>query len=504
MMSGAENLNQKAVSAVKWAAVGTVLRFTLQLAVQVVLARLLGPDSYGLFALGLLVLTLSTFLADFGFSWALVQNQDLQEEDVRFALTWQGLSGALAMGAMFFAAAPIAAYFQEPRLTSIVAWLSVTCLLTALTAPGSNLLRRKLDFRWLNIIQIGSYAMGYLLVGLPLALAGAGVWALVAAWLVQALSALLCTYWRNPHSLRPLFWYARARHSSQMGGTVFVTNLCNWFLNNLDRVFLGRLLNAQAVGVYAVGYNLANTPNSLFLTALQPAFLAAGARMQEEPARLRQAYLSILSAIGVLIAPLFVLLACCADALIATLYGPRWNGAGQVLSILALAMPAYIAWGMSTPVLWNTGGKHLESLLQLPVLGLAALALFWSAGQGVVWVAGVAAGTLLLRALVIGATACRRLGVGGRELLPILARGVAMMALAAAGARAGIWLAAQLAPHALLRLLGGGAGGGILLLLAALAWPRLLGAQVVELLARFSPPFPKRMGTYLRAKCTAG
>ena len=60
-------INNKAVSAVKWAAVGTVTKFGVQLAAQVVLARLLGPENYGLFAMGLVVLTLSNFLADFGF-----------------------------------------------------------------------------------------------------------------------------------------------------------------------------------------------------------------------------------------------------------------------------------------------------------------------------------------------------------------------------------------------------------------------------------------------------
>ena len=73
------DINKQGVSAVKWAAVGTVIRFGLQLFTQVILARLLGPESYGLFAMGLIVLTLSTFVADFGFSWGLVQNQELKE-----------------------------------------------------------------------------------------------------------------------------------------------------------------------------------------------------------------------------------------------------------------------------------------------------------------------------------------------------------------------------------------------------------------------------------------
>src|SRR5471032_2172327 len=98
-MPSSDNINTRAVSAVKWAAIGTVTRFVLQLGVQIVLARLLGPETYGLFAMGLLVLTLSTFLADFGFSWGLVQNPQVERADVRFAFTWQCVSGAIAMAA---------------------------------------------------------------------------------------------------------------------------------------------------------------------------------------------------------------------------------------------------------------------------------------------------------------------------------------------------------------------------------------------------------------------
>lgn len=497
------DINQKSVSAVKWAAMGTVCMFGLQLVTQVLLARLLGPESYGLFAMGLLVMTFSNFLADFGFSWGLVQNQTLSEEDVRFAVTWQMLTGLAAMLLVFFMAPWIAVYFKEPRIGPVIVWMSITCVLNALTAAGSGLLRRQLDFRALNIIQLTSYIVGYLVIGLSMAYAGAGVWTLVCAWLGQAVTALVLTYARTRFSLRPLLWYEGARRSTHVGATVFVTNLCNWFLNNMDRVFLGRFLSAHAVGVYAVGYNLANTPNGLFLSALQPAFLATGAKLQDDLPRLRETYLSVLATIWIVILPLFVLLAVTAPALIAVLYGKVWQESGIVLSILALAMPAYISWGMSTPILWNTGGKHLESLLQLPLIALAAVMLLLFAGQGAVTVALIAAGTLLARALVVGTSACRRLDVGWRQLVPLALRGVAMGLLAWAGSWSGTLLGAAAASHPLVAFLGGAVLGGTVLLAAVLAWPDLLGRRVVEMLGRFSPPLPARLVTYLRGRCGA-
>jgi len=61
-------------------------------------------------------------------------------------------------------------------------------------------------------------------------------------------------------------------------------------------------------------------------------------------------------------------------------------------------MPAYVTWGMSTPILWNTGGKHLEALLQMPLIVLACIAFWQFSSLGVVAVAAIASGTLLARA----------------------------------------------------------------------------------------------------------
>ncbi|MFU8790000.1 MAG: lipopolysaccharide biosynthesis protein [Methylobacter sp.] len=509
-MSSLSNLTKQSVSAVKWSALGNIARYGLQLGAQIVLARLLGPENYGLFALGMTVLAFSNMLANFGLAWGLVQAQDLSEADIRFVFTWQLMSGAAAAAGLYLLAPTIADFFNESRLTAIVKWLSLACLISAATAPASNLLRRKLDFKSINIIEIASYTIGYIFIGIPLAYSGAGVWSLVSAWLAQTVCALLLSFIRSPHSIKPLIWYPGALAMTGVGSTVFVTNICNWLLNNLDRTLLGRFLSAQTVGLYSVGYHLANTPNALFIGALQPAFLAAGARIQDEPERLRNAYLSVLASVWILILPIFVVLAVVAKDLVGLLYGPAWHLSGIVLAILALSMPIYITWAMSTPILWNTSRKHWESLLQAPILAVSAFALFKLANQGVVIVAIVAACTLIARAVVITSAACYQLKIGLSDLFGFAVRGMIMTALAAtatfagidAGHLAGIAMtpfinaASILAGIDISRIVGathfhalsGGLliGGGILLI-TPLIEPRILGIQVVQMLGRFSP-----------------
>ena len=433
-MSG---LGRSGVLAVKWSAASTVARFALQLVAQVVLARTLGPDIFGVFAIGMVVLTFANFVSGFGFSWSLLQRATLCEEDVRFAWTWQLLVGIVTMLALYWLAPLMAQYFREPRAQYVIEWLSLACLLSAAAAPSSYLLQRDLNFRGVGLIQVGSYAAGYLAVGMPMALLGWGTSSLVAAWLVQAMVHLVASYALKPHTLRPLFWYHDAASAIGTGRTVFITNIVHWVLTNLDRVVIGRLLNAQALGLYNVAYNLATMPNTLLLGALSPAFLAAGAQLQNERQRLGRAYLQMLATILVLGIPAFVFLALISADLVRLLYGPKWSEAAWVLGILFLSMPAYVIWGLSTPVLWNTGRKQYEYALQLPLVVLGALSFYFFVGEGIRAAAIVAALLMILRAAVIAMAALHALELRWTALLPHAARGLLLSVVCAASVLAG-------------------------------------------------------------------
>ena len=474
------------VSAAKWSAVSTAARFGLQLLAQVVLARLLGPDSYGVFGMGLVIYGISNFLATFGFSWSLAQLREISDEDIRFAFTWQMVVGLMAGLALFVSAPLVVAYFHEPRVLDIVRWMSLACVINAAGSVAGNLMRRSMNFRASGMIQLGSYAMGYLVVGIPMAMHGAGVNALVAAWMVQAVVVVVAGYIVIPHPLKPLMVGPQSREMVRIGSTVFFTNMGNWFIVNLDRMLIGRMLNAHAVGVYTAGYNIANMPNTLLLGALQPVFLAAGARVQDEREKLRNAYRQVIATVWVLLLPLFVFLALISPDVIKLLYGPAWSDTAPVLAVLFLAMPAYVTWGMSTPVLWNTGHAHLEMLLQLPLMPLAAWAFYIFSTYGVLAAASVAAAVLALRGVVMGVAAFRILGLSHRPFMGWLCRGAALSALVFAAMQGSAWFAsADWLP--IVRLLVDGVAVVAVVGLTLAIYPSIIGADAATLLIRFAP-----------------
>jgi O-antigen/teichoic acid export membrane protein len=173
--------------------------------------------------------------------------------------------------------------------------------------------------------------------------------------------------------------------------------------------------------------------------------------------------------------------------LVRILYGPAWAESGWVLGILFMSMPAYVIWGLSTPVLWNTGRKHQEFALQLPLVAVGALGFYVLAGQGLRMAASVAAGLLVLRAVVIALAALRALQLHPGALLPHAGRGLLLGSLCAVG----VWLG-QIATVRFDSALASLTASGLLSLTcvsAALAcWPaRLLGEPTIDMLLRFLP-----------------
>lgn len=484
------SLSQPGVSAVRWSVIASTARFALQLGAQVMLARMLGPDIFGLFAIGLVLLTFANFISGFGFSWSLLQRQVLREEDIRFAWTWQLLAGLLAAGLMALLAPWLAVLFKAPAAAEVMVWLSLACVFQAAAAPSTSLLQRELNFKAVGLIQVGSYAAGYLLVGLPMAWQGAGVHALIAAWLVQTGSALAASYALRPHPVRPLLWYDGASHVMRTGRAVFFTNLVNWTLNNLDRLLIARLLPTASLGLYNVAYNLATVPNTLLLGALQPAFMAAGAQLQHERARLAAAYRQMLATLLVLGVPAFAGLALLSPDLVRLLYGPAWEGAGQVLAVLFAFMPAFVVWGVSTPVLWNTGRPHHEFALQLPLIPLGALAFWLLAPQGITAAALVTGALLLLRAGVVVTAALRALALPWASLGPHALRGALLTGATVLAVRGGQGLAASWQQAGLSLLCAAGlplASAALLLWLKPHWWPRMLGEECGPMVLRFMP-----------------
>jgi len=371
----------------------------MQIVAQIVLARLLGPEQYGIFAIGAIVVGFSNFLSDVGLAYGLIQKDKVDADDIRFVVCWQWILGVAVAAAVWFSSDWIAASFGEARAQSVIGWLAAVCLLNALAAPALNLLKRELDFKRIQLAGAVSYFIGFFVVGIPLAVTGMQVGALIAAWLTQATLFLLFIFGAVRHPLRPLLWYPQAPVQWRYAASVLSTNMLNWLVVNTDRVIVARAFGTHDIGLYATAFNFVYAPGAGLAGVLQPVLFSAASRVGSDRRRLASAYSSALALVFVTILPAFATLAVLSGPLVSMLFGQKWAAAAPLCVPLALAMPMFVLVSISTPILWTRDHITRELRLQLPALVLVVATGLAAAQHSLLAVAWVVFVVHLLRAL---------------------------------------------------------------------------------------------------------
>jgi O-antigen/teichoic acid export membrane protein len=203
------DLRRKATAGAIWAALETWGRQLVQLALFAVLARLLGPEMYGLVGIALAVVSaVDVLVGRGGWSEALIQQRDLEPAHLD-AIFWFALAGSSALALLVVAVAgPVSDLFGDARLKGLLYWLSLTLPIYGLSIVPAALLRREFDFAPHTARAILA-PLGAGAVGIPMAFWGFGLWSLVGYQLTQAVVTTAVLWWSHPW--RPGFRFSFAR-----------------------------------------------------------------------------------------------------------------------------------------------------------------------------------------------------------------------------------------------------------------------------------------------------
>lgn len=399
------SLSERSISAVKWSYLGIAARVVAQTVVQIALARLLGPDSLGVFALAFLVIGLVTLVAELGLGATLVQKHTITRDDVRIVYS-RVVAASVITAALLFLCAPLApTVMGDPRAAALLQALASIPILQAFGVAPLSLLKRDLAFKQIQLVQVGSYLAGFAVVGLPMAILGYGTWSLVAAWLSQASVASVSYYLLRPHSLVPTFCW-RDQRLGGFGFRVMLTNITNWSIENIDNFVVGRLFGAGTLGYYAVSYNFVRTPSNHIVVALQNVLFPASARAQQNLPALRRTYLTVAAGVTLTTVPMFVSVSLVSETVVTALFGADWAPAASMLAALAIAMTFHSLMAIAGPILWGQGSAHVELRVQLLTAVVLTIALV-VAGQvspiALAWaVSGVYAVRLVAMTVALG------------------------------------------------------------------------------------------------------
>jgi len=377
-------------------ALSQVVSQTARIGFMIALARLISPAEFGLWGMALVFTGFASLLGDVGLGAALIQRAQIEPRhlDTVFWINL-GLGVVLAVG-MVAVAGPLAVFYNAPALAPLLAVAATECIIKGLSGVHRVLLVRAMQFRLIAVQETAALLVAGLTACL-LAAAGWGAWSLVAQNLVFAALVALSMLWLHPWRPSLRFDVPGLRDLLHFSLHLQAFNLLNYWLRNLDKFLIGRLLGDVALGHYNRAYTTMLLPQSQITGTLERVLWPALSRCAHDPDRLREAYLRTLRIIALVSFPLMIGLAVTAPDFVVVVFGPAWEPAVAPLQWLCIAgflqTPVstlgwlYLASGRTRRLLaWSL----LAAAISIPAIVIGALTgsidgvAIWYAGSSLI------------------------------------------------------------------------------------------------------------------------
>ncbi len=335
--------------------------YIIQLSTVAILARLLTPEDYGLVAMVTAVTAFAGLFRDLGLSSTTIQKRGITQDQLS-TMFWMNVCAGLAITAIVVLLAPAVSWFyREPNLLFVTMALALNFLVGSLGTQHSALLTRQMRFATLAAVDTAAMLVT-LGVSVAIALQGGRYWALVwgslAGAAVRSLGFWICSEWRPGLPARGI----GARRLLAFGANVTGFDVANYFHRNLDNVFIGTVWGADQLGLYNRAYALLMLPIANLRSPLNRVAFPAMSRLWENPPRYRSYFKSYVSILGFMSMPLVGIVFVCSSDIISLVLGPRWIGASEIFSILALGALIQPVAGLRGLVLISSGrgGRYLR------------------------------------------------------------------------------------------------------------------------------------------------
>ncbi|WP_221583745.1 lipopolysaccharide biosynthesis protein [Microbacterium sp. G2-8] len=346
----------------------------VSLGVFVILLRQLDAEDFGVASLTTSVTMILFAFVDAGFSKALVQRKELGPDDATTAF-WTSFGIAVVVYAILFFTSPlIASLTGMAELEAMLRVLGLSMFVIALSSVPSALLERDMNFRSLGLRSIFGTVVGAI-VAVPMALFGAGAWALIAQTLATMVAGMIALWFST--DWRPRFRYSipALRGMMSFGLSSLGLELVNRTQQNIDKILVNVLLGPAAGGVYYVAQRAVKLVLELLSSVIGRIGLTTFSKLQDDFERLSRAFLQLTFAAGAIAIPVLCVMAGLADIILPYIAGEGWGDAVVVMQILALSNSLFVICRFDKQALLGAGapGRAFSLGLMESVVGIALL-----------------------------------------------------------------------------------------------------------------------------------
>ena len=371
-VSNSEKVN--IVSGIMWSMLSRFGTLAITFLANIVLARRLSEDDFGVVGLLTVFVALAGTILDAGLGTALIQKKNPKKIDYSTVFVFNIAISSFLYLTIFFAAPLIADYYNEDILVDILRVQSIILFINAFRIIQYNILIKQLQFKRLTLIDIGSALTGSA-IGVTLAYSGFGVWSLVVNNIVYALVFTIII--NSIATWRPSFQfsYKAFKQLFSFGGLVLVSNLIDTLYKNIQNLIVGKTFNFSELGLYTQAKKLEEVPVTGVSSAINSVLFPVYSKLQDDKELLSDKLNKNINILTFVLFPIMAIAIIVAGPLVEILYTTKWSDSVPYFQLLCVA-GAILPVNMANLNIIKSQGKGLMYLfMQISqfVIGVSAM-----------------------------------------------------------------------------------------------------------------------------------
>ncbi len=379
-------MNQKIGQATKWSSITEIIAKLISPITNMILARLLVPEAFGIVATITMVISFADIFTDAGFQKYIIQHEFSDKEALDNSTNvafWTNLGvSTIICIIIFLFRHKIADLVGNSGLGNSISITSVMIIITAFSSIQMARYRRALDFKTLFSVRIMTSLIP-LLVTVPLAVVLRNYWSLLigtfASQLCNAIVLTVRSQWK------PKFYYSFALFKEMFSFTAWtlLESISIWLTTNLDVFIVGNYLNDYYLGIYKTSMSTVNAYMGIITSALTPVLFSALSRYQNDDKNFRRTYYQFQSLTAVLVIPMGIGIYLYRDLVTEILLGSQWSEASGFIGLWGLTSSFTIVFShFSSEVYRSKGNPKVSLVLQLIHIAFLVPTLILSVSYG--------------------------------------------------------------------------------------------------------------------------
>ena len=330
------SLKQQTVSGIIWSSLQRFGVMGISFISNIILARLLSPEDYGCLGLLAIFIAVSNVFIYGGFVSALIQKQNPTQTDYSTVFYWNIATSVFFFIILYICAPYISEFYKIELLTDVLRTQSLILLINALSIVQLNILRKKLLFKKISLIQLIA-ACASILTTIILAYNGWGIWSLVFQQIINSLVITIILWcicnWRpslvfSKKSFTELFSY---------GSYLLLSDLLNSICDNIQGLIIGRKFSSNIMGYYSQAKKLEEVPTTTISYVVQQVTFPVYSKIQNDKDKLYMGVKKSLCMMNFINFPLMILLIAIAEPLFLILFSEKWLPSVPYFQILCIA-----------------------------------------------------------------------------------------------------------------------------------------------------------------------